>query len=70
MAPDPVRERFQQALDALVERLKTDRTVLAAVLCGSLAHDTGGGSWTSISSSSPWTISQKTSRAHSIDADG
>ena len=40
MAPDPVRERFQQALDALVEHLKTDRTVLAAVLCGSLAHDT------------------------------
>jgi hypothetical protein len=40
MADDPVRARFQQALDALVEHLKTDRTVLAAVLCGSLAHDT------------------------------
>jgi hypothetical protein len=40
MAPDPVRERFQDALGALVEHLKTDRTVLAAILCGSLAHDT------------------------------
>lgn len=39
--PDPsVRERFQSALDSLVEHLKTDRTVLAAVLCGSLSHDT------------------------------
>ncbi len=40
MAPDPVRERFQEALGALVEHLQTDRTVLAAILCGSLAHDT------------------------------
>ena len=28
------------ALDALVERVKGDRSVLAAVLCGSLSHDT------------------------------
>jgi uncharacterized protein len=40
MAHDPVRERFQTALEALVEHLKTDRTVLAALLCGSLSHDT------------------------------
>jgi hypothetical protein len=40
MPHDPVRERFQDALGALVEHLKTDRTVLAAILCGSLAHDT------------------------------
>src|SRR5690349_20742932 len=29
-----------QALDALVEQVKGDRSVLAAVLCGSLSHDT------------------------------
>jgi hypothetical protein len=40
MAHDTIRERFQDALGALVEHLKTDRTVLAAILCGSLAHDT------------------------------
>jgi hypothetical protein len=40
MAQDPVRERFQTALAGLVEHLKTDRTVLAALLCGSLSHDT------------------------------
>jgi hypothetical protein len=40
MAHDPVRERFQTALEALVEHLKTDRTILAALLCGSLSHDT------------------------------
>ena len=43
---DPVRpaltdtERFSGALDALVERLKSDRAILATLLCGSLAHDT------------------------------
>lgn len=34
------RERFAAALDALLEQVKTDRSVLAAVLCGSLSHDT------------------------------
>ena len=36
----PVRERFAAALDALIEQVKEDRSVLAAVLCGSLSHDT------------------------------
>lgn len=31
---------FNEALDALVEQVKGDRSVLAAILCGSLAHDT------------------------------
>jgi hypothetical protein len=35
-----LRERFTAALDAVVEQAKADRTVLAALLCGSLSHDT------------------------------
>jgi len=35
-----VRQHFTAALDALVDRIKTDRSVLAAILCGSLSHDT------------------------------
>ena len=33
-------ERFNAALDALIEQVKEDRSVLAAILCGSLSHDT------------------------------
>src|SRR5215510_7721704 len=33
-------ETFTRALDTLVEQVKHDRTVLAAILCGSLSHDT------------------------------
>lgn len=32
-------ERFSRALDALIARIKDDRSILAAVLCGSLSHD-------------------------------
>jgi predicted nucleotidyltransferase len=35
-----VRQHFTAALDALVEQIRTDRSVLAAILCGSLSHDT------------------------------
>src|SRR5262249_39123280 len=35
-----VREAFAAALDGLVGQVKGDRSVLAAILCGSLAHDT------------------------------
>jgi hypothetical protein len=35
-----VRQRFSTALDALVEQVREDRSILAAILCGSLAHDT------------------------------
>jgi hypothetical protein len=31
---------FARALDALIEQVKQDRSVLAALLCGSLSHDT------------------------------
>src|SRR5216117_3094288 len=34
------RQEFTQALDALVTQVKEDRSILAAVLCGSLSHDT------------------------------
>jgi hypothetical protein len=36
---DNARDRFQSALDSLVEQVKKDRHILAAVLCGSLSHD-------------------------------
>lgn len=36
--PDPVRERFESALASLVAKLESDRTVVAAVLLGSLAY--------------------------------
>ena len=34
-----IQQRFTAALDALVESAKADRSVLAALLCGSLSHD-------------------------------
>src|ERR1700746_1567736 len=40
MANGSIQQKFTQALDALVEQVKGDRSVLAAILCGSLAHDT------------------------------
>jgi uncharacterized protein len=33
------QEHFARALDALVEQIRGDRSVLAAILCGSLSHD-------------------------------
>jgi len=35
-----VKATFTAALDALIEQIKTDRSILAAILCGSLSHDT------------------------------
>jgi len=34
-----VTERFSAALDALVNQIKMDRSILAVLLCGSLSHD-------------------------------
>src|SRR5262249_8483813 len=34
-----IHQKFTEALGALVEQLKGDRSVLAALLCGSLSHD-------------------------------
>jgi len=36
----PVQDQFNAALAALVEQVKRDRSILAAILCGSLSHDT------------------------------
>jgi predicted nucleotidyltransferase len=35
-----MQQRFSAALDGLVEKLKRDRSILAAIVCGSLSHDT------------------------------
>jgi hypothetical protein len=35
-----VRERYSAAIDALVEEVREDRSILAAILCGSLSYDT------------------------------
>src|SRR6185436_15928755 len=35
-----IQRKFNAALDALVEQVKEDRSILAAILCGSLSHDT------------------------------
>jgi predicted nucleotidyltransferase len=40
MKHDAIHRKFSSALDALVERVKEDRSILAAILCGSLSHDT------------------------------
>lgn len=34
-----IRQKFSEALDALVEQVKEDRSILAAILCGSLSYD-------------------------------
>src|SRR5262245_41849832 len=39
-APSPIHQRFVSALDGLVAQIKEDRSVLAAILCGSLSYDT------------------------------
>ena len=35
-----IQKTFTAALDALVEQIKQDRSILAVILCGSLSHDT------------------------------
>lgn len=40
MAQRTVQQTFAAAVDTLVDLLKHDRSILAAVLCGSLSHDT------------------------------
>jgi hypothetical protein len=40
MEQGSVQRKFTAALDALVEQVKRDRSILAALLCGSLSHDT------------------------------
>src|ERR1700729_2491425 len=40
MGNSSIQQKFTEALDALVEQVREDRSVLAAILCGSLSHDT------------------------------
>src|SRR5688572_24640452 len=40
MEQQSIEETFTVALEALVEQMKGDRSILAAILCGSLSHDT------------------------------
>ena len=40
MSPTFLELRFATALEALVAQLREDRSILAAILCGSLSHDT------------------------------
>src|SRR5438105_6367430 len=35
-----IQQKFSRALDALIEQVKGDRSIVAAILCGSLSHDT------------------------------
>src|SRR3974377_1694603 len=37
---ESIRKHFDAALDGLVAQMKPDRSVLAAILCGSLSHAT------------------------------
>jgi hypothetical protein len=39
MGNESIAQRFTAALEALVEQIKKDRSILAAILCGSLSHD-------------------------------
>jgi hypothetical protein len=38
--PTAVHQAFTRALDVLVAQIQQDRSILAAILCGSLSHDT------------------------------
>src|SRR5262245_13410317 len=40
MGDGSIQQKFNEALDALIEQVKMDATILAAILCGSLSHDT------------------------------
>ena len=40
MANESARQAFTAALDALIAEVRQDRSILAALLCGSLSHDT------------------------------
>src|SRR5690349_18357943 len=35
-----IQRKFSEALEALLAQLKQDRSILAAILCGSMSHDT------------------------------
>ncbi len=37
---ESIQQKFTESLDALIEQVKEDRSILAAILCGSLSYDT------------------------------
>jgi hypothetical protein len=39
MSQGPIHQQFAAALDALVDQIRQDASVLATILCGSLSHD-------------------------------
>ena len=39
MGEESIRQKFTEALAALIEQVKKDRSILAAILCCSLSHD-------------------------------
>src|SRR6478609_17393 len=40
MVANSLREQFTESVDALVAQIRQDKSILAAILCGSLSHDT------------------------------
>jgi hypothetical protein len=40
MGSEAVQQRFSKAVELLIEQVRQDRSILAAILCGSLSHDT------------------------------
>src|SRR5262249_46059168 len=40
MESGSLQQAFNAALESLVDEVKSDRSILAAILCGSLSHDT------------------------------
>src|SRR6185295_2039519 len=38
-ASPSIQQKFNEALEELVSEMKRDKSILAAVLCGSLSHD-------------------------------
>ena len=40
MGANSLREQFTESVDALVAQIRQDKSILAAILCGSLSHDT------------------------------
>jgi hypothetical protein len=40
MGKESIQQKFTQALDLLIDQVREDRSILAAILCGSLSHDT------------------------------
>ncbi len=39
MATTPIQQKFTEAIDALIEQVREDPSILAAILCGSLSYD-------------------------------